>query len=81
MFLDVSLVEYVSNNVTVMWPIYAVVYSGQQIKVLGENYTLEDEEDLRDVMWDIFGRPVNLQDLVVWHMELEMINYKYYCYQ
>ena len=36
--------EHISNHVTVMWLVYVVVYSGQLVNVLGENYTIEDED-------------------------------------
>ena len=41
-----SLVEHVSNHVTVMQLIHAVVYSRQQVKVLAKNYTLENKRKL-----------------------------------
>ena len=39
---------------------FILVHAGQQVKILGENYTLEDEEDSRigNVSGRIFGIPL-----------------------
>ena len=35
------------NNIYIQFICVVVVHAGQQVKILGENYTLEDEEDSR----------------------------------
>ena len=32
---------------TLLFSLFSVVYAGQQARILGENYTIEDEEDSR----------------------------------
>ena len=33
--------------ITLLFSLFSVVYAGQQARILGENYTIEDEEDSR----------------------------------